>query len=153
MEYHALDSLKYSYLWNKYRPVVLKLMIESENGPQQYQFLKHEFHDINSKEKGGHTFDIAIADGRANKIVNASAVAKSLYAVLDRSTKASELMQSATYGFVLDKQYALHITQVKTLEVAEEEPEVTEAVTDQATEEVKLSEEVSEDKKTNDLKV
>lgn len=110
MENHVLDSLKYSYLWNKYRPVVLKLMVDAEKGPQQYQFLKHEFHDINPKEKGGHSFAIEISRGRPSKEVKTSEVAKSLYAVLDRSAKANELTESATYGFVLDKQYLLHIS-------------------------------------------
>ncbi|MEO9806111.1 MAG: hypothetical protein ABJF04_22820 [Reichenbachiella sp.] len=128
MEYHALDSLKYSYLWNKYRPVVLKLMVDATNGPQQYQFLKHEFHDINPKEKGGHSFAIEISNGRPSKEVKASAVAKSLFAVLDRSTKASELTESATYGFVLDKQYMLHINLEKVEEVEEVEDASPEAV-------------------------
>ncbi|MEO9966607.1 MAG: hypothetical protein ABJF11_12495 [Reichenbachiella sp.] len=129
MEYHALDSLKYSYLWNKYRPVILRLMINAKDGPQDYQFLKHEFHDINPKEKGGHTFDVEFLGGRPNRAVNGSAVAKSLYAVLDRSTKATELIENSDYGFVLDKQYMLHITEI------EREVVVAETEQDLATEE------------------
>lgn len=120
MEHHALDSLKYSYLWNKYRPMVLKLMKDAADGPQEYKFLKHEFHDINPKEKGGHSFEMELSNGRPSKEVKTSMVAKSLFAVLDQSNKASELSAGATYGFVLDKQYMLHIT---LLEAKEEEPE------------------------------
>jgi hypothetical protein len=26
----------YSHIWNKYRPVILRLMVDSKNGPQHY---------------------------------------------------------------------------------------------------------------------
>lgn len=110
MEHHALDSLKYSYLWNKYRPMVLKLMKDATDGPQQYKFLKHEFHDINPKEKGGHSFNMELDNGRPDKEVKTSMVAKSLFAVLDQSMTAMDLAQGATYGFAMDKQYNLEIT-------------------------------------------
>jgi len=135
MEHHALDSLKYSYLWNKYRPMVLKLMKDAADGPQQYKFLKHEFHDINPKEKGGHTFTMELSNGRPSKEVKTSMVAKSLFAVLDQSSKAVALSQGATYGFVLDKQYMLHIT----LEQAKEEEVVEEVKSEEGAESIKES--------------
>lgn len=123
MEIHALDTLKYSYLWNKYRPMVVKLMKDAADEPQQYKFLKHEFHDINPKEKGGHSFDFELANGRPSKEMKTSMVARSLYAVIDQSSKAAELAQGATYGFVMDKQYNLHITLIEPKAEAVEEPE------------------------------
>ncbi len=129
MEHHALDSLKYSYLWNKYRPMVLKLMKDAADGPQEYKFLKHEFHDINPKEKGGHSFTMELDNGRPSKEVKTSMVAKSLFAVLDQSNKAMELAAGMTYGFNLDKQYMLHITLIASKEEAEQEDQVEEVET------------------------
>ncbi|WP_420581518.1 hypothetical protein [Reichenbachiella sp.] len=110
MENHVLDNLKYSYLWNKYRPMVLKLMKDAAEKPQQYKFQKHEFHDINPKEKGGHSFTMELSNGRPSKEVKTSMVAKSLFAVLDQSMTAVELSQGATYEFAMDKQYNLAIS-------------------------------------------
>ncbi|MEP2026399.1 MAG: hypothetical protein ABJH98_08315 [Reichenbachiella sp.] len=123
MEHHALDSLKYSYLWNKYRPMVLKLMKDAANEPQQYKFLKHEFHDINPKEKGGHSFSMELSNGRPSKEVKTSMVAKSLFAVLDQSMTAVDLSQGATYEFAMDKQYNLVITLKEAKEEEEAEKE------------------------------
>lgn len=119
MENHVLDNLKYSYLWNKYRPMVLKLMKDAADKPQQYKFQKHEFHDINPKEKGGHSFTMELSNGRPSKEVKTSMVAKSLFAVLDQSMTAVDLSQGATYEFSMDKQYNLEIT----LKEAKEEKE------------------------------
>lgn len=140
MEHHALDSLKYSYLWNKYRPMVLKLMKDAADGPQEYKFLKHEFHDINPKEKGGHSFSMELANGRPSKEVKTSMVAKSLFAVLDQSNKAMELAAGMTYGFTLDKQYLLHITLIEAEEQPEPEQETAEE--ESSTVEVEKIEEV-----------
>lgn len=117
MENHVLDNLKYSYLWNKYRPMVLKLMKDAADKPQQYKFQKHEFHDINPKEKGGHSFSMELSNGRPSKEVKTSMVAKSLFAVLDQSMTAIDLSQGATYEFTMDKQYNLEVS----LKVAREE--------------------------------
>lgn len=109
MTNHVLEDLKYSYLWNKYRPVILKLMKEASKKPQQYKFLKHEFNDINPREKGGHSFDMELSNGRPAGVKD-SMVAKSLYAVLDQSMTAMELSNEATYEFSMDKQYNLQVS-------------------------------------------
>ncbi|MDW3210711.1 MAG: hypothetical protein R8N23_12620 [Reichenbachiella sp.] len=128
MENHVLDNLKYSYLWNKYRPMVLKLMKDAADKPQQYKFQKHEFHDINPKEKGGHSFTMELSNGRPSKEVKTSMVAKSLFAVLDQSMTASDLSQGATYEFSMDKQYNLEIT------LKEAKEEIVEAVSEETDE-------------------
>ncbi|WP_422358764.1 hypothetical protein [Reichenbachiella sp.] len=128
MENHVLDNLKYSYLWNKYRPMVLKLMKDAADKPQQYKFQKHEFHDINPKEKGGHSFTMELSNGRPSKEVKTSMVAKSLFAVLDQSMTAMDLSQGATYEFAMDKQYNLEIT------LKESKEENTDAVSEEVEE-------------------
>ena len=120
MQQHSLENLKYSYLWHKYRPVVLKLMKEASDGPQDYKFLKHEFHDINPKEKGGHSFELELDNGRPSKEVKTSMVAKSLYAVLGQSMTAMDLAEGAVYEFAMDKQYNLQITLKEPKEVIAE---------------------------------
>lgn len=120
MTNHVLEDLKYSYLWNKYRPVVLKLMKDASKKPQQYKFLKHEFNDINPREKGGHSFEMELSNGRPNSAMKASMVAQSLFAVLDQSMTAMDLAQGAIYEFSMDKQYNLEVT----LKEAPQEEEV-----------------------------
>lgn len=118
----------YLFLWNKYRPVILKLMIDSADSPQQYQFIQHEFKDINPKEKGGHSFTLEIFNGKAVNNIKMSVVAQDLLEVLQKSKKAIELSETSTYELSLDKQFVFHVKQIES--VVEEE-EVTEIKTEE----------------------
>src|SRR5688572_24656570 len=100
----------YGYLWGKYRPAILKLMISSMEGPQQYKFSAHEVRTANPKYKGGFTFTLKLHKSKAVNDVRSSLIAKDLLRVLQQSGKASELSQSSIYEFKLDKHFVLHVT-------------------------------------------
>ena len=122
-------------------------MMDSENEPQQYQFIQHEFKDINPKEKGGHTFTLEAFKGKAQNNIKPSVVAQDLLLTLQNSGKAMELMETATYEFVMDKQFLLHITKVAQEEIVEEQEVVEEVIEEEAkTETVESTEEVKEEK-------
>lgn len=108
--YFAISRI-YTFVWSKYRPAILKLMIASADGPQQYKFSDHEFRRINPKEKGGYAFTLRAFQGKAMNDIKASAPAQDLLRILQQSGKASSLMETTTYEFMLDKQFVLHINQ------------------------------------------
>ena len=99
----------YGYLWGKYRPAILKLMISSAEAPQQYKFSAHEVKTANPKGKGGFTFTLKFHKGNAINDIKLSVIAKDLLRVLQQSKKASELSESSTYDFTLDKHFVLHV--------------------------------------------
>ena len=103
----------YIHVWMKYRPVILKLMIASEEGPQQYKFSDHEFRRVNPKEKGGYAFTMNVFQGKAVTDIRASAPAQDLLWVLQQSRKATELVESSTYEFMFDKRFVLHVARWK----------------------------------------
>ena len=111
------ESNLYASLWNKYRPVILKLMREAERDPQQYKLSPHEFKAVSQREKGGYSFLLEAAHGKALNNIRGSAVAKDLLYVLQQSETASQLMTQATYELSMDKQFVL---QVKKLDKKEE---------------------------------
>lgn len=112
----------YSSLWNKYRPAILQMMVTADEGPQTYKFFKHEFKAVNPKEKS-YSFSLEAYQGKATDSLRASNIAKDLLSVLTLSPKATELMESSKYEFVLDKQFVLHVTKLD----AESEQEDEEA--------------------------
>lgn len=159
MPVYPINYDLYKLLWNKYRPALVKLMMDSEKEPQEYQFISHEFRDLNPKEKGGHAFTLEAHRGRPQNNIKMSVVAQDLINILAKSAKAQELMEVATYVFVMNKQFLLTITKVpleieeetaenaETTETVETAPEVVEAATEPSTEEVK-EEKAKEVKKT-----
>jgi len=88
--------------------------------------LNHEFADINAKEKGGHSFNLQILHGKAANNIKTSIVAQDLLVMLQNSKKALELTESATFEFMMDKQYMLHISYEKEVIESEEVEEASE---------------------------
>ena len=122
INYSTLSHV-YTNLWSKYRPAILRLMVDSAEGPQKYKFSTHEFKNINPNEKGGHSFTLRVFQGKAVNNIKTSVVAKDLLVILKQSKTAAELTDTSTYEFTLDKQFTLHIKQ--------DEPEIeTEAETE-----------------------
>lgn len=111
----------YTFLWNKYRPVVLKLMVDSAKEPQEYKFIQHEFKDINPKEKGGYAFTLQIFNSKAANNIKSSVIAQDLLIMLEKSKKSIELTEEATYEIILDKQFVLHVNRIEQEETKEEE--------------------------------
>jgi hypothetical protein len=108
INYFTLDE-SYGYFWGKYRPVLLKLMISSADGPQQYKFSSHEVRAANQKNKGRVTFALKFHKSKAVNDIRTSLIAKDLLRVLQQSGKASELSASCAYEFNFDKHFVLHV--------------------------------------------
>jgi hypothetical protein len=104
------ESNPYTSLWNKYRPMILKLMVAAEKDPQQYKLFPHEFKAVGQREKTGYSFLLEVSNGKALNKIQGSMVARDLLGVLQQSQKASQLMREAVYELRLDKQFIFHVT-------------------------------------------
>lgn len=100
---------KYTHLWQKYRPMILKLMIDAEKGPQTYQLQMHEFADLNSNKPTGYSFKLEILrNNKQNKI--SSSVATDLLSILQSSTKSEELTSEKKYLIKMDSKFKLEVS-------------------------------------------
>lgn len=102
----------YAPVWNKYRPAILKLMLDSADSPQQYKLSAHEFKAMNARQKGGYTFVLQVSKGKAINNIRGSVLAQELLEILQMSKKASELVDVAPYQITLDKQFVLHVSKI-----------------------------------------
>ena len=82
---------KYVWIWEKYRPVILKLMIASSEGPQEYKLSKHEFIDSNNKRPTGYSFTMTTFQGKSEGGTKKSLTAQDLLKMLKYSEKAEKL--------------------------------------------------------------
>ncbi|MEP1034841.1 hypothetical protein [Ekhidna sp.] len=123
MPSYPVNHSLYVLLWNKYKPVLVKLMRDAAESPQEYQFIPHEFRDLNPKERGGHSFTLEAYKRRAQNNIKMSVVAQDLLEILLKSNTAYELMEEAMYEFKMDKQFKLTVTRhaIETAEEASEE--------------------------------
>jgi len=102
----------YTPVWSKYRPAILKMMMDSLNAPQEYKLSAHEFRAMNAKQKGGYNFVLQVSKGKAINNIRDSVIAQELLEILQLSKKASELLDEAPYQISLDKQFVLHVTKM-----------------------------------------
>lgn len=100
----------YFPLWNKYRPVLLYLMVASENTPQTYRLIEREFTVVNPREPGGYKFSLDAYKGKAENSIMKMPVAKDLLKMLATSKRACEMMDISRFSFVLDKNFILHVS-------------------------------------------
>lgn len=101
----------YTSLWSKYRPVIIQLMLASEEGSQQYKLFDHEFKALDPKEKN-YSFELHAYQGKSVNDIKKSVVARHLLDMLNMSRKASDLMSDGHFEFKLDKQFMLHISRI-----------------------------------------
>jgi uncharacterized protein YktB (UPF0637 family) len=113
-----MDSNLYTPIWNKYRPVILKLMSEAQEEPQHYKLFAHEFKAAGEKIKTSFSFTLEATKGKAINDIRKSMVAKDLLQVLQQSKTATQLMESAIYELKMDKQCVLSVNR-KEQEVVE----------------------------------
>ena len=99
----------YTGLWSKYKPAILKMMLDADIEPQTYQLSNHEFIAFNSGKKTVFAFDLQVANGRAVSGLKDSLIAQDLWEILQMSRKASELVSTSGYRFSMDRQFVLHV--------------------------------------------
>jgi len=110
MQAPAYDG-KYTLLWHKYKPVVLKLMKDAEKKPQTYQFQQHEFADLNNQRRTGYSFNLEVYKNRKQN-GKPSSVASDLLTILKNSSTAEELTSEHSYHFKLDSNFELEVKKV-----------------------------------------
>lgn len=102
-------SRTYRGLWSKYRPAILKMMIDADEQDQLYQLSGHEFQAFNGQKKGSFSFTLEVGNGKVVSGIKESIVAQGLWEILQLSRKASELVSTASYHFSMDKTFILRI--------------------------------------------
>ncbi len=99
----------YTPIWHKYRPVILKMMIDSKAEPKEYQLSEHEFKALNGRPKGGYSFTLLVSNGRVQNNIRNIEVAQDLWEILQLSPTATELIGNNSYTFTMDKTYRLRV--------------------------------------------
>ncbi len=101
---------KYVFVWAKYRPVLLKMMIAAKEGEETYNLSGHEFQDLNLKKTTGYSFSLKVFKSKLANDIKKNLLAQDLLYVLQNSNKARELTEEYTYEFQMDKDFILKVT-------------------------------------------
>jgi hypothetical protein len=100
---------EYTHIWHKYRPVILRMMIDADAGVQHYSFSRHEFRRIIKKGKENLAFILYLRKSKALNNIKTSQLAHALLSTLQQSKTAIELTADATFELMLDNRFVLHV--------------------------------------------
>jgi hypothetical protein len=108
-----LTQAPYGYIWHKYRPVILQLMLNAGEAPQQYAFSEHEFQRAFPKNRKNLAFILFIHRLKALNNIKTSPLAYALVEILKESKTAAALTEHSTYEIMLDQKFILHVRKSK----------------------------------------
>ncbi|MEP7107422.1 MAG: hypothetical protein ABI760_05555 [Ferruginibacter sp.] len=118
----------YTYIWNKYLPVIRILLKKSSNGDQLLSLNRDDFERAGTGRKAGYKFNIEFTEGRVSNVISGSDLASHLAAAMleDAATKA--VLQTGHFQVILNTKFQLTIknTTPAPLETAEEVQRVNE---------------------------
>lgn len=115
MNFETLQT-PYDYVWHKYRPVILRLMIDAETTPQAYSFSDHEFKRMFPKNKSSLAFILYVHRSKAINNIKTSPLANALLGILQQSKTAVKLTEDSTYELMLDQKFVLHVRKNKSVD-------------------------------------
>jgi hypothetical protein len=106
-----METLQTSYIhiWHKYRPVILRLMVNARETAQQYVFSGHEFKRVAPSYRGGLAFILYFHRSKALNNIKTSTLAKELLEILQQSQTAIKLAENSTFEFMLDRHFVFHV--------------------------------------------
>jgi len=104
-----LSQSAYRYVWHKYRPVILRLMVDSEKAPQQYAFSDHEFKRVFPRKHNSLAFILFIHRSKALNNIKSSPLAQALLGILQESKTVVRLTEDSTYELILDENFIFHV--------------------------------------------
>ena len=107
--YTETTQTPYSYIWHKYRPVVLRLMVNAVDGPQQYVFADHEFRRMFPRNRSSLAFILYMHRSKAVNNIKTSPLAHALVGILKESKTAIRLTEDSTFELILDENFVFHV--------------------------------------------
>src|SRR5664279_4737346 len=118
----------YTYIWNKYLPVIRILLKKSLGGDQLLSLNREDFERAGTGRKAGYKFIIEFTEGKVSNVISGSDLASHLAAAMleDAATKA--VLQTGHFQVILNTKFQLTIknTTPQAVETVAEVEEVSE---------------------------
>jgi len=117
----------YTYIWNKYLPVIRILLKKSSAGDQLLSLNREDFERAGTGRKAGYKFTIAYADGKVSNVISGSDLASHLASAMleDEPTKA--VLRTGQFEVILNTKFQLTIRNTTPQPVVTEDTAAVEA--------------------------
>lgn len=103
----------YTYIWNKYFPVIRILMKRSADTAQMLELNRIDFERSGKGRKAVYKLNIEFINGKPTTMLGDNQLAQSLAALLMEDDITKELLLQNNYEFSLDTKFQLRIKNIK----------------------------------------
>ena len=114
----------YTYIWNKYLPVIRILLKKSSGGEQLLRLNRDDFERAGTGRKAGYKFNIEFIEGKVSNVISGSDLASHLAAAMLEDTATKVVLRGGHFQVTLNTKFQLTIKNttpqpVETIEEAE----------------------------------
>ena len=112
----------YTYIWNKYLPVIRILLKKSVAGDQLLSLNREDFERAGTGRKAGYKFTIEFTEGKVSNVISGSDLASHLAAAMLEDEATKTVLRSGNFQIILNTRFQLTIinTKINTKEQPEE---------------------------------
>jgi hypothetical protein len=99
----------YTYIWNKYLPVIRILLKKSATGDQLLDLNRIDFERAGTGRKAGYKFTIEFVDGKVGNVISGSDLASHLAIVMLEDASTKQILKENNYNVSLNTKFQLLI--------------------------------------------
>ncbi len=99
----------YTYIWNKYLPVIRILLKKSSGGDQLLPLNREDFERAGSGRKAGYKFVIEFSQGKVNNVISGSDLASQLAAAMMEDAATLAVLKTGHFQVILNTKFQITI--------------------------------------------
>jgi hypothetical protein len=117
----------YTYIWNKYLPVIRILLKKSATADQLFSLNRDDFERAGTGRKAGYKFNIEFTAGKVSNIISGSELASHLAAAMLEDSATKAVLLTGNFQILLNTKFQLTIKNTNPQPMTEAVPEAVEA--------------------------
>ena len=102
----------YTYIWNKYLPVIRILLKKSAAGDQLLSLNRDDFERAGTGRKAGYKFVIEFTEGKVSNVISGSDLASHLAAAMLEDAATKTVLQSGHFQVILNTKFQITIKNI-----------------------------------------
>lgn len=99
----------YTYIWNKYLPVIRILLKKSATGDQLLSLNREDFERAGTGRKAGYKFVIAFTDGKVSNVISGSDLASHLASAMLEDAPTKAVLMTGQFEVILNTKFQITI--------------------------------------------
>ena len=108
----------YTYIWNKYLPVIRILLKKSAAGDQLLSLNREDFERAGTGRKAGYKFTIECTEGKVSNVISGSDLASHLAAAMLEDSATKMVLLTGHFQVILNTKFQITVKNITPQQVS-----------------------------------